>query len=254
MSSRAHFNKSLALTYLGLPDDYAPSPESEPIPFLAKHIMHLPPHLLLHFSYITSAKERTALPAIRNRRLKYTNSNPSQFQFTSAKAKWPDLWQGRERVGVQEGEDEKAWAEHEFLGGAKKHVGKLAGLLGGYEEEREAERVRILRRERAAAAQFVPEEDESSDEEEEMGSTVEDESPEEAKAWFERSIREMLIYGRLEARAQNHRVILDLTASFSPSTTTRWIGTSLWMRTMKEKLKGVGLTKMTSDKSYGTIL
>ncbi|KAG6880352.1 hypothetical protein C0992_007763 [Termitomyces sp. T32_za158] len=226
MSSRALFNKSLALTYLGLPDDYLPSPEIEPIPFLARHLIQLPPHLLLHFSYITSAKERTALPAIRNRRLKYTNSNPSQLQFTSAKAKWPDLWQGRERVGVQEGEDEKAWAEHEFLEGTKKHVGKLPTLLGGYEEEREAERVRILRRERAAAAQFIPEEDESSDEAEEVGSIAEDESPEETKAWFERSIREMLIYGRLEARAQSCSTILDLTGFFSHSTMTRWIGTN----------------------------
>ncbi|KAG6869328.1 hypothetical protein C0993_000081 [Termitomyces sp. T159_Od127] len=205
MSSRTLFNKSLALTYLGLRDDYTPSPEYEPIPFLAKHLMQLPPHLSLHFSYITSAKERTALPAIRNRRLKYTNSNPSQLQFTSAKAKWPDLWQGRERVGVQEGEDEKAWAEHEFLEGTKKHIGKLAGLLGGYEEEREAERVRILRRDRATATQSIPEEDESSDEEEKADSIAEDESPEEAKALFERSIREMLIYGRLEARAPNCR-------------------------------------------------
>ncbi|KAG6903478.1 hypothetical protein C0995_005501 [Termitomyces sp. Mi166 len=186
MSSRALFNKSLALTYLGLPDGYTPSPESDPIPFLAKHLMQLPPHLLLHFSYITSAKERTALPAIRNRRLKYTNSNSSQLQFASAKAKWPNLWQGREQMGVQEGADEKAWAENEFLGGAKKHVGKLGGLLGDYEEEREAERVRTLRRERAAAQQFIPEEDESTDEEE-VGSVPDDESPEEAKAWFERS-------------------------------------------------------------------
>ncbi|KAG5341940.1 hypothetical protein C0989_006783 [Termitomyces sp. Mn162] len=199
MSSRALFNKSLALTYLGLPDDYTPSPESDPIPFLARHLMQLPPHLLLHFSYITSAKERTALPAIRNRRLKYTNSNPSQIHFTSARAKWPNLWQGRERTGLEEGEDEKAWAENEFLGGAKKHVGKLGGLLGGYEEEREAERVRTLRIERAAAAQFIPEEDESSDEEEEAEATPDDDSPEEAKAWFERSVRERLIYGLLEA-------------------------------------------------------
>ncbi|KAG5716708.1 hypothetical protein E4T56_gene16257 [Termitomyces sp. T112] len=198
MSSRALFNKSLALTYLGLPDDYTPSPESDPIPFLARHLMQLPPHLLLHFSYITSAKERTALPAIRNRRLKYTNSNPSQIHFTSARAKWPNLWQGRERTGLEEGEDEKAWAENEFLGGAKKHVGKLGGLLGGYEEEREAERVRTLRIERAAAAQFIPEEDESSDEEEEAEATPDDDSPEEAKAWFERSVRERLIYGLLE--------------------------------------------------------
>ncbi|KAG6821568.1 hypothetical protein H0H93_000077 [Arthromyces matolae] len=199
MSSKALFNKKLALSYLGLPDDYVPSPESEPIKFLAAHLMQLPPHILLHFSYITSAKERSAIPAIRNRRLKYTNSSTSDFKFASARAKWPHLWQGHERWGRQEGQDEKDWADKEFLGGTKKHVGKLGGLLGEYEEEREGERVRTLRRERAAAEQFIPEEDESSDEESEvMKSLPDDENPDEAKAWFERSVRERLIYGFLE--------------------------------------------------------
>lgn len=198
MASGPVFNKSLSLTYLGLPDDYRPSPDQEAIPFLNKHLRQLPPHLLLHFSGITSAEERTILPVIRNRRLRYASSSPPELQFDVAKSQWPTLWQGRERRGIQEGEEEKAWAESDFLGGSKKHVGKLGDLLGGYEEEREAERVRTLRRERAAAEQFVPEEDESSDEEVLEDSAVDDESPEDAKLSFERSIRERLIYGLLQ--------------------------------------------------------
>ncbi|KAG6911244.1 hypothetical protein DXG01_003111 [Tephrocybe rancida] len=197
MSTKALFNKSALLSYLGLPDDYTPSPESEPIPFLTKHLTQLPPHLLLHFSYITSAKERTALPIIRNRRLKYANSNSSSLGLSNRE--WPDVSQSRELWGTQEGQDEKAWVENDFLKGSTKHVGKLGGLLGGYEEEREAERLRILRRERAAAEQFIPEEDESSDEEEAVEPAADDESPEDIKTSFERSIRERLIYGLLEA-------------------------------------------------------
>ncbi|KAG6831391.1 hypothetical protein H0H92_010993 [Tricholoma furcatifolium] len=200
MSSKSLFNKSVALSYLGLPDDYNPSPESEPIAFLAKHLMQLPPHILLHFNYITSAKERTALPTIRNRRLKYTCSNRSELQFSQASIRWPNLWQGREPWPTQQGEDEKAWVEKDFLQGSTKHVGKLGGLLGGYEEEREAERLRTMRRERGAAQQFIPEEESDEEEEEELvDSAADDESPEEAKAAFERSIRERLIYGLLEA-------------------------------------------------------
>ncbi|KAF5388015.1 hypothetical protein D9615_000548 [Tricholomella constricta] len=196
MSSGPVFNKSLSLSYLGLPNDYTPSPETEPITFLTKHLTQLPPHLLLHFSYITSAKERTVLPAIRNRRLRYVNGNPPDLRFEVARSEWPTLWQGRERWGLREGAEEKAWAESDFLGGSTKHVGKLGGLLGEYEEEREAERIRMLRRERAAAQRFIPEEDESSDEE---PTIMDEESSEEAKASFERSIRERLIYGSLEA-------------------------------------------------------
>ncbi|KAF8076561.1 hypothetical protein FPV67DRAFT_1559004 [Lyophyllum atratum] len=198
MSSGPPFDKSFSLSYLGLPDDYAPSPEKEAITFLNKHLSQLPPHLLLHFSGITSAKERTVLPVVRNRRLKYVSGGPPELHFDVAKRKWPNLWQGPERRGIQDGAEEKAWAESDFLGGSTKYVGKLGGLLGGYEEDREAERFRTLRRERAAAEQFIPEEDESSDEEGVEISGAVDESPEDAKLLFERSIRERFIYGLLE--------------------------------------------------------
>ena len=191
------FDHSLVLAYLGLPEDYDPSPQKDAIKFLVKHLTQLPPHLLLHFDNVTSAKQRTAITTVRNRRLKYASFNPPELGFASARSKWPNLWQGRGRCGVEEGVEEKAWADSDFLRGATKHVGKLGSLLGGYEEEREAERVRMLRRQGIVTNDFVPEEDESSDEE--VDPFVEEESDEAAKASFERLIRERFVYGLLEA-------------------------------------------------------
>jgi len=105
---------------------------------------------------------------------------------------------------MEEGKDERDWVQNGFLEGAMKHVGKLGTLLGDYEEEREAERVRILRRERAAEVAFVPEEDSDSEDEEmeedESITPVDEEmKPEEAKASFERLVRERFIYGLLDS-------------------------------------------------------
>lgn len=193
------FDKSLVLAYLRLPDDYEPSPQNATIPFLVKHVAQLPPHLLMHFSYITSPKDRTIITTIRNRRLKYAGSNPTELCFASASSTWPNLWQGTDRLAVEKATEERAWADNEFLQGSTKHVGKLGNLLGGYEEEREAERARILRRERAIVNDFVPEEDESSDEG--TGDSGKEETLEDSKASFERRIRERFVYGLLEASA-----------------------------------------------------
>ena len=191
------FDKSLVLAYLGLPDDYEPSPQNAAIPFLLKHVAQLPPHLLVHFSLITSPKDRTIITTIRNRRLKYVGSNPPELCIASASSTWPNLWQGTERLAVEEAIEERAWADNEFLRGSTKHVGKLGNLLGGYEEEREAERARMLRRERAIVNDFVPEEDESSDEGE--SDVAMEETLEDSKTLFERRIRERFVYGLLEA-------------------------------------------------------
>lgn len=190
------------LTYLGLPEDYEPSPKNTPIRFLIKHVTQLPPHLLVHFSSITSPKDRAIITSIRNRRLRYTASNPTELCFASASSKWPNLWQGRDRPRG-EAIEERAWAEQDFLQGSTKHVGKLGNLLGEYEEEREAERIRILRRERVVH-DFVPEEDESSDE---GASDVSmEETLEETRELFERRIRERFVYGLLEASCNLERL------------------------------------------------
>ncbi|KIL70241.1 hypothetical protein M378DRAFT_183797 [Amanita muscaria Koide BX008] len=193
--STSTFLPSLPLNYLGLPSDYAPSPEHEPIAFLTKHLSQLPPHILNQFSNITTAKQRTLIPTIRNRRLKYTSGMPRELSFDVATTRWPQMWAGRGRVGREEGEDEKDWANSAFLDGQKQHLGKLGNLLGNYEEEREAERARTLRRQTVSLSDdFVPEEEDSESEIE----ATEEESEEESRETFERLIRERFIYGLLE--------------------------------------------------------
>ncbi|KAF5321805.1 hypothetical protein D9619_000639 [Psilocybe cf. subviscida] len=198
------FDKKPSLKYLGLPEEYTPAPDSDPIAFLAKHLTQLPPHLLIHYSTITAPKQRSVIAAIRNRRLKYANKNPPELSFEAGRNTWPELWQGKtERRGVKEGKEEREWTDGGFLPGSKQLVGKLGGLLAEYEEEREAERMRALRRSRPPVDDFVPEEDTDSEDEDEVEvvqQTVPDppETEEEAKAAFERLLRERFIYGLLD--------------------------------------------------------
>ncbi|KAK1229530.1 hypothetical protein PQX77_007418 [Marasmius sp. AFHP31] len=194
------FNEQPVLSYLGLQHSYEPSPSRDPISFLSKHILQLPQQLLVTFSVLTTPKERTTIPTIRNRRLEYVNSSPKQLRFVSARQTWPTLWTGTERRGIEEGDDEKQWVEKDFMQGSEKHVRKLGALLGQYEEEREAERVRGIRRARATTGEdFVPEEESDSDEElEDELPEPEVESFEEQKRGFERRIHEKFIYGLLD--------------------------------------------------------
>lgn len=213
------------LLYLGLPSDYSPSPSNEPVSFLSLHIHQLPPELLSVFSALTTARERSTVPAIRNRRFRYTQSKPSELKTSNAKRSWPALWEGPPEpptsVGKDSAREEHDWVERNFLGGSstnssgekRHHVGKLGSLLGGYEEERELERIRGLRRDMAAKAaeEFVPEEDESSEEEEEAevpsrmegrsnsgGIPPQNDSIEEMQGLFDRRVREQFIYGLLQ--------------------------------------------------------
>jgi hypothetical protein len=195
--SNSIFDKTPSLKYLRLPQNYEPSPEIEPIAFLSKHLLQLPPHLLMNYTYITTPKQRSAIATIRNRRLHYAIRNPPDLQFNYARATWPDLWQGQERQVGQTGDDERAWVQSEFLEGKKQFVGKLGNLLASYEEERESEGIRMRRRNRATVENdFVPEEDSDSDDDSQP--PQETETEEEVKASFERLIREFFIYGRLE--------------------------------------------------------
>lgn len=192
------------LNYLGFPPDHQPDPDSDPIRFLSQNIRIIPKQFAPKFAQSTTPKQRTVIPAIRNRRTKFTQSNPTELSFESAKKAWPSLWTsdlfvGGPRRGQDERLEEKNWADHEFLGGAKQHVGKLGALLGDYEEERVAGAFRMERRRREAEEQFIPEEDEdTSDEEDPTSAPPEHESPEEARLAFERSIREKFIYGSLD--------------------------------------------------------
>ncbi|KAI0751584.1 hypothetical protein C8Q80DRAFT_1099420 [Daedaleopsis nitida] len=200
MLTASQFDESPVLSYLGLPPSYEPSPRTAPVDFLRKHVRELPPHLLKLFSSHTTPKERTAVPVIRNRRLKYVETNPSEFSVANAKSSWPVLWEGRERPGQEQGNDERSWAEKEFMGGgSSQQVGKLGALLGEYEEERESERVRIARRQRAEYIESLPEEDEDTDEEEEEILIPYEPSPTESEETFLRIVKERFIYGFLES-------------------------------------------------------
>ena len=197
-------NVALALKYLGLPADHEPSPERAPIDFLSKHLQHLPPNILELFSPIVTPKQRTVIPAIRNRRLRYAESGPPALSLSIAKATWPTLWPGKvtPELAREPGNQEKQWVENEFLVGQEKKVGKLGELLRGYEEEREAERARALRRQQRELEEELPEEDEDTDDEEYANLVANEEmSTEEANALFMRRIKEKLIYGLLDVRA-----------------------------------------------------
>jgi hypothetical protein len=200
------FDKSLVLKYLGLPADYSPAPEIDPIAFLSQHLFQLPPNILRHFGYITTPKQRTLLVPIRNRRFQYVNRCPAELRFAVARNSWPELWQGRERRGIEEGNEERSWAQNEFLEGAQQHIGKLGDLLGDYEAEREAERVRDLRRSRTEEIEEV--EEDSDDDFEEQNQNTQQETDEQVRILFERRIRERFIYGLLDVGRKTRKELL----------------------------------------------
>ncbi|GJE84997.1 hypothetical protein PsYK624_010740 [Phanerochaete sordida] len=193
------------LKYLGLPKDYTPSPVEQPEEFLAQHMRSLPRDLLALFSPSINAKQRTKLPAIRNRRLRYFDSSPPEFRLPGAKATFSSLWPGpvgnMQDVARGEAKDEKEWADKEFMEGRTegRQVGKLGELLGTWTEEREAERARDLRRLQREAEEAVPEEEEDTDDEEAAEAAAQEElSPREAEELFKRRLKERFIYGLLE--------------------------------------------------------
>jgi len=195
------------ISYLQLEPDSKPSPVDEPLEFLKKYVTQLPPQLLETFSDIVPPKQRTLIPVVRNRRYKYTLSEPEELEVSEARRTWPTLWRGardRRREQQEAAADERQWAEKEFLNGRKQHIGKLASLLGDYAGEIEGERLRELGRAHAERQpDFIPDEEDSdeSEFEAELAKTqaAMPESPEEAKDHFQRLIRERFIYGLLDS-------------------------------------------------------
>ncbi|KAI0347097.1 hypothetical protein BDW22DRAFT_495346 [Trametopsis cervina] len=198
-SAPSTVSADVVLRYLGLPEDYEPSPISSPFAFLSKHIRYLPPNHLNLFSSLITPRQRSAIPTIRNRRLRYTQSEPPELRVSNAKATWPTLWQGAftADLGKETAKEEQDWADKEFLGGTAKQVGKLGALLGGFEEERGAELARDLRKQQRELEESLPEEDEDTDDEYEQNA-VEELSPQEADALFARQIAERFISGLLD--------------------------------------------------------
>lgn len=207
MSKLGQTSKQQIASYIGIPELEI---SDDPLVCLQTHLHHLPPSILVdNFSSLVSPKRRATLLSIRNRRFAYTRSNPPEFTFPEAKENWPALWRGPERSGSVQarGENESTWVRNHFMQGntGSMLVGRLPGLLREYEEERQSERIREIRRERAAAVadQFIPEEDSDTDEEQEEAAlpplSVEDDAAfEESEQEFEHKIKSLLIHGLLD--------------------------------------------------------
>lgn len=239
------FRESAILSYIGLPPEYEPRPSASPIEFLQKHLHVLPPHLIVGFSFITTPKQRSVIAEIRNRRLAYTKTKPKQLAFAEARNRWPHLWFGGGRYDQEAVQEEREWGEKGFLGGGAQQVGKLGTLLADYEEEREAERIRQVRHQRASE-EFVPEEEDSGSESSDQGIMEVEELPEEERATFERRIKELFIYGMLEVSVADGqwRTVTDVCRVL---TTSWWTGASSTTSRMTGTKSGT-LTRRTSDR------
>jgi hypothetical protein len=204
----------IILKYLDLPPSYSPSPSSDPRAFLEAHIHQLTPNLLARFASALDIHERSSLAVIRNRRTQYVQSAPGPYSFEGARKRFPDLWESialasgdsapradMNAVAREGADDEKTWAEREFLGGARGQVGKLGTLLGTYEQERVVEREREQRRERAKRREVergTEEEFEESSDEEGLDLRPGPEDLAQARETFTRLVKERFIYGLLE--------------------------------------------------------
>jgi hypothetical protein len=209
------FEAGPILKYLSLDIDYTPSPSQDPIEFLKRHMSQLPPHLLVLFSAHPQAtpRARASIPVIRNRRCTYAAEGPKALDPDVLSRVDADVWdlvneerpQGHmtKRPTVEQDEDaadERAWADEEFQGGMRGHVGKIGELLAELEEERTRERQRAVRRQATAARtqreETEEEEEESSDEEEERQGSIE-RQPDASDNDLRKIIRERFISGLL---------------------------------------------------------
>jgi hypothetical protein len=209
------------LKYLQLPEDYQPSPSAHPLKFLSIHLRELPSELLRSFDAFVTPKQRSTLPVIRNRRLTFLGSNPDTFTLPAAKSQWHLLYPIRQRHGIRQGLEEKAWAENDFLGGGAQHVGKLGNLLREHEEDREIEKSREQRLQQSASLREAEEaveefeEEFDSDDEPSTSTSGKSDTAEEMQHEFLRLIRERFIYGLLEVLS--HPVVPNQRAALFSS-------------------------------------
>ncbi|KAG8696100.1 hypothetical protein FRC08_007371 [Ceratobasidium sp. 394] len=218
MSSSLPFDGAPILKYLSLDPDYTPSPSKDPIEFLKRHMTQLPPHLLVLFNNHpdVTPRARTSIPAIKNRRCNYAAGEPRALDPDVLSKSDADIWdlvneerpqgQTTQRPTAPEPDedaaDERAWANEEFQGGVKGHVGKIGELLAELEGERTRERQRRIRREAAVAR---ARREETEEEVEESSEEDDDETREEAARQFDaperdlrRVVRERFISGLLK--------------------------------------------------------
>ncbi|KAF8607832.1 hypothetical protein BDV93DRAFT_519830 [Ceratobasidium sp. AG-I] len=217
MSLSPEFDGTPILKYLSLDEDYTPSPSKEPIEFLKRHINQLPPHLLVLFSSHPKAtpRARSSIPTIRNRRCNYAAEEPKALDPDILSREDAAVWdlvnderpQGQMTVrptteqSDEDAADERAWADQEFQGGIKGHVGKIGELLGQLQEERTRERQRAVRRQAVGARrreeETMEEEEESTDEGEEEEGDRRPPPADAAEKDIRRLVRERFISGLL---------------------------------------------------------
>ncbi|KAG8791660.1 hypothetical protein FRC12_008506 [Ceratobasidium sp. 428] len=218
MASRPAFDGAPILKYLSLDADYTPSPFENPIEFLRRHITQLPPHLLVLFSNHPSVtpRARASIPTIKNRRCYYAVEEPRALDPDVLSRTDADIWdlvneerpqgQTTQRPTAPEPDedvtDERTWADEEFQGGVKGHVGKIGELLAELEGERTRERQRAIRRQAAVARarreETEEEFDESSDEEDEDEQEVPQRQLDAPEKDLRRVVRERFISGLLK--------------------------------------------------------
>ncbi|KAG8924209.1 hypothetical protein FRC01_011798 [Tulasnella sp. 417] len=227
-SSPSDFNVAPILKYLSLPADHKPSPRDEPLEFLRDHLIQLPLEFLKPFSTVTTPRQRTRLLRIRNRRTTYACSPEGMkaLSWVEARKQDPLVYEAfmisstgtqgmplaqdptdperAYRKGEEEGAEERKWVEGSFMDGEKGHIGggKLAALLGQFEEERGAERFRDMKGEKRereqAQRESEPEEEEEDSESDESSTNPMYDSPGDARSSFERIIRDKFVDGLLE--------------------------------------------------------
>jgi len=196
------------LSYLELPS--ATELPTTPLRFLSDHITVLPPPLLQPFDEVTSPRERTAIPAIKARRLLYATQSPlpAELHADRGRLRWPLLW---ERMGGSslpppsaDVREEERWVEENFLPGKEnsQHVKKLGGFLRGLEEEREMEGVVMARRAERRLDDVGEEFDAESDEEDDeeisrnvRSGEVEEKDQADVRDAFEKRILELFVDG-----------------------------------------------------------
>ncbi|KAG8747563.1 hypothetical protein FRC10_000699 [Ceratobasidium sp. 414] len=210
------------LKYLSLDADYTPSPAQNPIEFLKQHMTQLPPHLLVLFSNHPSVTPhaRASIPAVKNRRCNYAAEEPKALDPDVLSKLDADIWdllneerpqgQTTQRPTAPEPDedvaDERAWADEEFQGGVKGHVGKIGELLAELEGERTRERQRAIRRQAAVVrARREETEEEVEESSEDDDDDDDDERQEEPVRQFDapekdlrRVVRERFISGLLK--------------------------------------------------------
>lgn len=242
------------LKYLDLPKDYTPSHNDDALEFLKLHISVLPLYLLRPFSNSLTPRQRTSIPLIKNRRTNYVfKIHPQELEWDQGRILEPLLWENMNagavatpssgsahpRPGIEAGAQEREWAEHNFVGyhnvpsrsgstgeqtTKKGYVGRIGELLAEYEEEREAERLRALRRDRMAAAAIERETEEELDTDSSDDEFVrapssampqdELESTDEVRSSFERLLRERFIDGFLPVSWAIHLTAMPLWLIF----------------------------------------